>query len=405
MATELITMTNETLTFKSAYLTQSTVAIRKYSDGMRVAVERGAREIACVLADVSTHVDELKKDGFKNVTEYAERLGIKASAAKALSVAGQMYKSPEVPEALKALPPSKIRELKPVVKRGEAGGKQLAADAEKLASMTQAELRAYARGETQVTGTDAESSEPEVLDEDRYKVICLTTDGYIGNGTLSGTAYRNELGSLMFMSWDKSEPIPAFTVGDTYYTAKELLDYVNKGGLGDDVHAYKLPFRLSLPFMPNLIRHGLQESFAIVAATGTCIFVGLLKGDYTEPLAEPEFIAQARAANQEKAGETKPADVEVEIPKPEAGEPEMVAEVVSVKVLSEQAEAAPVEEVEQLEIEPDGDIEWVQTKQQLDEIADTIAVAHDHDFSMKPEFTGTETVTVDRKTTKKGDSK
>lgn len=108
------------------------------------AVDNGIKKVSISLATVSENPDMLKADGFKTVKDYGAALGFKDSTTYMLCTSGRLYINPELSDVVKELPPSKIRELSPVLKKGSPDTlKALNNDAEKVVNMTQTELRDY----------------------------------------------------------------------------------------------------------------------------------------------------------------------------------------------------------------------------------------------------------------------
>lgn len=88
--------------------TQRIISI--YTDAAKYADNKN-RELAKIFSDVAEK-KAYEKDGFKSVADYANTIfGIKRQNAYALASAGKIYNSPDAPDELKAMSPSKLAEI------------------------------------------------------------------------------------------------------------------------------------------------------------------------------------------------------------------------------------------------------------------------------------------------------
>lgn len=88
--------------------TQRIISI--YTDAAKYADTKN-RELAKIFSDVAEK-KSYEKDGFKSVADYANTIfGIKRQNAYALAAAGKIYNTPDAPEELKAMSPSKLAEI------------------------------------------------------------------------------------------------------------------------------------------------------------------------------------------------------------------------------------------------------------------------------------------------------
>lgn len=159
--------------FKNSALNDITGEIYSAVNDTAAAVDNGLRRVSIALAIVADDSSMLAADGFKSVKEYGAALGFKESTVYSLTAAGRLYRDESLSDTIKTLPPSKIRELSNIVKKGNDN--TLAAvnrDADTIAGMTQSELRDYTTRALTLTKEGRLSSEtasvlnPDDIDSD-----------------------------------------------------------------------------------------------------------------------------------------------------------------------------------------------------------------------------------------------